>query len=169
MRAAQLELRLENRSERVFLKCCRVRTVREAMIGHKHVIPTLKPIHIIFCRSVYYNTKQKFSKFWKIEILLVEEFMFGIRKSLHLRFVDLNLEFKVTLTPCQTCRIYHRGTLGRSLWQRSMFSNQQHRKEANLCFGQGRFPTPVFDLGLIPPVAPKIKRLEFLQDLKSLN
>ena len=139
------------------------------MIGHKHAIPTLKPFHIIFAAASIIIPNKNFRNFEKIEILLVEEFMFGIRKSLHLRFVDLNLEFKVTLTPCQTCRIYHRGTLGRSLWQRSMFSNQQHRKEANLCYGQGRFPTPVFDLGLIPPVAPKIKRLEFLQDLKSFN
>lgn len=163
------ELRSVIRSEWAFLKCYRVRTVREAMIGHKHAIPTLKPFHIIFAAASIIIPNKNFRNFEKIEILLVEEFMFGIRKSLHLRFVDLNLEFKVTLTPCQTCRIYHRGTLGRSLWQRSMFSNQQHRKEANLCYGQGRFPTPVFDLGLIPPVAPKIKRLEFLQDLKSFN
>ena len=122
---------------------------------------TLIPTHIIFAAASIIIPNKNFRNFEKIEILLVEEFVFGIRKSLHLRFVDLNLEFKVT----PSLLVRRAGFITGGRWDAvygsgAMFSNQQHRKEANLCYGQGRFPTPVFDLGIIPPVAPKIKRLQ---------
>ena len=105
---------------------------------------TLIPTHIIFAAASIIIPNKNFRNFEKNEILLVEEFVFGIRKSLHLRFVDLNLEFKVTLTPCQTCRIYHRGTLGRSLWQRSHVFKPTTSKGSKLVLWTRPIPDPGF-------------------------
>ena len=121
-------------------------TVRENRLGlgHKHLVMTLASTSIIFAAASIIIPNKNFRNFEKFEILLVEEFVFGIRKSLHLRFVYLNLEFKVTLTPCQTCRIYHRGTLGRSLWQRSHVFKPTTSKGSKLVLWTRPIPDPGF-------------------------
>ena len=44
-----------------------LQTVREAMIGHKHVIPTLKPIHTIFAAASIIIPNKNFRNFEKLE------------------------------------------------------------------------------------------------------